>query len=163
MSEAKAPAKRAPLLALVFATGLGSGYAPVASGTFGTAACAALLFPVRSLLGPLVDVALSVVLTLVAIVSADAVSRAIAIKDPKIVVIDEFAGYVVTLAFLPKTWPWFLAAFFVFRALDVIKPPPCRRLEHLPGGVGIVLDDVMAGVYGCALLHLARLLISRHR
>ncbi|MFN7975756.1 MAG: phosphatidylglycerophosphatase A [Acidobacteriota bacterium] len=162
MTEAAGGAKgRAPLWALVVATGLGSGNAPVASGTFGTAACAILMFPFRGWLGPIADATIAVLLTVLAILSADVVCKAIRIKDPKIVVIDEFAGFAVTLAFLPKSWPWFLAAFFVFRALDVVKPPPCRRLEHLPGGVGIVLDDVMAGIYGCLLLHAIRFILPR--
>jgi phosphatidylglycerophosphatase A len=62
-------------------------------------------------------------------------------------VIDEVAGMLVTLAFIDVSVTAALAGFFIFRVLDVIKPPPARRLEDLHGGPGIVLDDVMAGIY----------------
>ena len=71
--------------------------------------------------------------------------------DPGPVVIDEFVGYLVSVAFLPHSIWIAVAGFFLFRALDIVKPPPARRLERLPGGWGIVLDDVAAGVY-CQLI-----------
>ena len=75
-------------------------------------------------------------------------------KDPGVVVIDEAIGYLVTVAFLPHGLWTAAAGFFLFRFLDIVKPPPCRWLEKLPGGWGIVLDDVMAGVYGQLVLRL---------
>lgn len=152
------PREPAPLWATIVATGLGSGYFPVASGTAGTAACALLVWLARApLSSPLVDVAACVAMTLAGVAAADRVSRAVGLKDPKIVVVDEFAGYLVTLALLPKTLPWLAAGFVVFRVLDVWKPPPCRRLEMVRGGWGITLDDVMAGIYGNILLQGLRL------
>ena len=68
--------------------------------------------------------------------------------DPGPVVIDEVIGMLVTLAFVPVNLTGAIVAFVLFRLLDVVKPWPARRLEHLPGGFGVVLDDVMAGVYG---------------
>lgn len=152
-----ATARRAPLPALIVASGLGSGFAPVAPGTFGTAACAILMWLARPWLSPLVDVGLVVAITLLSVAASGVVARAVSLKDPGLCVSDEFAGYAVSLAFLPKTWVWFTAAFFLFRAFDIWKPWPCRRLEHLPGGWGITLDDVMAGVYVNLLLQIARL------
>ena len=68
--------------------------------------------------------------------------------DPKRAVWDEFAGMWITCLFLPKTLPWLAAAFVVFRVLDILKPWPIRRLEALPGGLGIMADDLAAGVVG---------------
>ena len=74
--------------------------------------------------------------------------------DPKRAVWDEVAGMWLTCLFLPKTLPWLAAAFVLFRVLDVVKPWPIRWYERLPGGYGIMADDVAAGVIGAALLNL---------
>ena len=76
-------------------------------------------------------------------------------KDSGKIVIDEIAGFFVTMTLLPVGWMWIAAGFFVFRAFDVLKPWPIDRSQKLPGGVGVVIDDVLAGVYSCALLHAA--------
>ena len=74
-------------------------------------------------------------------------------KDPQVVVTDEVAGYFATVALVADPQPMHLAAaFFVFRFLDIVKPWPGRLLETLPGGWGVLLDDVLAGVYGALLL-----------
>ncbi len=73
--------------------------------------------------------------------------------DPKLAVWDEFVGMWATCLLLPKTLPWMAAAFVCFRVLDVLKPWPIRRLERLPGGLGIMSDDLLAGLYGAALLN----------
>ncbi len=77
-------------------------------------------------------------------------------KDPSPVVIDEVAGMIISLAFLPRTWGWMAAGFFLFRLFDVIKPWPAnwadRRLE---GGLGIMLDDLVAGIYTWSVLQMA--------
>ena len=74
--------------------------------------------------------------------------------DPKRAVWDEVAGVWLTCLFLPKTLPWLAAAFLLFRVLDVLKPWPIREYERLPGGYGIMADDVAAGVLGAAILNL---------
>ena len=75
--------------------------------------------------------------------------------DPKRAVWDEFAGMWITCLFLPKTLPWLAAAFVVFRVLDILKPWPIRRFERLPGGLGIMADDLAAGVAGAFGLNVA--------
>ena len=75
-------------------------------------------------------------------------------SDPKRAVWDEVAGMWLTCLFLPKTLPWLAAGFLLFRALDVLKPWPIRQYERLPGGYGIMADDVAAGVIGAAVLNL---------
>jgi phosphatidylglycerophosphatase A len=74
-------------------------------------------------------------------------------KDPGRVVIDEIAGQMVALLFIRPTALVLLAAFFLFRVMDVLKPWPARRLEDLPGGSGIMADDLMAGLYANLILH----------
>ena len=78
--------------------------------------------------------------------------------DPKRAVWDEVAGVWITCLFLPKTLPWLAAAFVLFRVLDVLKPWPIRRFERLPGGYGIMADDVAAGVLGALALNVVRLI-----
>ena len=73
-------------------------------------------------------------------------------KDPRRVVIDEGMGFLVTVAFLPHGFWTAVVGFLLFRLLDILKPLPIRRLERLPGGWGIVADDVMAGLYGNAII-----------
>lgn len=95
----------------------------------------------------------------VAVYTAGSMARAVGREggdheDPGVVVIDEAIGYLVTVAALPHGFWTAVAGFFLFRLLDIVKPPPCRWLEKLPGGWGIVLDDVAAGVYGQLILRL---------
>lgn len=89
----------------------------------------------------------------VAVYTADVMAKEWG-KDPGRVVVDEGVGFLVTVAFLPVGWWTAIAGFFVFRALDIIKPTPARQLEALPGGWGIVVDDVIAGAYGNIALRL---------
>jgi phosphatidylglycerophosphatase A len=77
-------------------------------------------------------------------------------KDPQIVVIDELVGQWITLAGATTlNWKSWLAAFLLFRAFDIWKPPPVRQLEKVSGGAGIVLDDAMAGIYAALVLYTA--------
>ncbi len=78
--------------------------------------------------------------------------------DPKRCVIDEFVGVWATCLFLPATWGWLLAAFLMFRALDILKPFGIRRLEKLPGAFGIMADDLAAGLLGAGILNAVRLI-----
>ncbi len=82
-------------------------------------------------------------------------------KDPGQVVVDEGVGFLFTVALLPTDIWTVIVAFFVFRVLDIIKPPPARQLEALPGGWGIVVDDVVAGIYGNLLIRLLFFLVER--
>jgi phosphatidylglycerophosphatase A len=84
--------------------------------------------------------------------AADRVARHLGREDPGLIVVDEVVGMLVTLAFLPVSVGGALAGFFVFRVLDVIKPFPAAQSESLPGGVGIMTDDVIAGVYAQLVL-----------
>ena len=96
----------------------------------------------------------AVVVTLIGIPAATIVARATGVKDPQFVVIDEVAGQLVTLIAVPLAWKSFLAGFILFRVFDMWKPFPIRRLERLPEGTGIVVDDLGAGIYALAIMHL---------
>jgi phosphatidylglycerophosphatase A len=78
-------------------------------------------------------------------------------KDPSVVVVDEVAGMLLSLYLIPLSWTGLIVGFFVFRLFDIVKPYPCRRVEKLHGGVGIMADDLIAGVYTNIVLRLASL------
>jgi phosphatidylglycerophosphatase A len=99
-------------------------------------------------------IGLSLLVTLIGIPAATQVARGVGVKDPQVVVIDEVAGQLVALIAVPLAWKSFLAAFILFRVFDIVKPPPVRQLEAIPEGAGIVLDDVAAGLYALAAVHL---------
>jgi phosphatidylglycerophosphatase A len=82
-------------------------------------------------------------------------------KDPQVVVIDEFVGQWIALLFLPRILWIFISGFVIFRILDIIKPFPAADLEEIEGGRGILLDDVIAGIYTNFALHLILLFISK--
>jgi phosphatidylglycerophosphatase A len=124
------------------------GHAPVAPGTFGSAIGLAVFYVVRHQRSTTVEVAVIVALAAIGLWSATEAEHHFGGIDPGPVVIDEVIGMLITLAFIPVNIAGALVAFFIFRFLDVVKPWPARRLEQLPGGFGVVLDDMMAGVYG---------------
>ncbi len=149
-------------LARLLATWFYCGYAPKAPGTAGSLAALALAWLLARYagMGPLGIALLGVVLTGPAIWAAGVTARQTGLKDPQIVVVDEVVGQWITFAGITHltthiTWMSWPAAFVLFRAFDILKPPPVRQLERLPGGVGIVLDDVMAGVYAALVLFAA--------
>jgi len=137
--------------AKLVATGLGSGYSPIAPGTAGSIVGLLLFLPLAGLAWP-VQLAATAVLTLVGVFAAGRVARVVERKDPGLVVVDEVAGQWITLLALPVTPVTALAGFLLFRVMDIVKPWPARDLERLPGGLGIMADDVAAGIYAQLLL-----------
>jgi phosphatidylglycerophosphatase A len=99
-------------------------------------------------------VALALLVTLIGIPAATQVARGSGVTDPQFVVIDEVAGQLIALIAVPLGWKTFLLSFILFRAFDIVKPPPVRQLERLPEGTGIVLDDVAAGIYALVMMQL---------
>ena len=95
---------------------------------------------------------LAVVVTLVGIRASTVVARESAAKDPSFVVIDEVAGQLIALILVPVEWKYLLASLILFRGFDIFKPPPLRRLEQLPEGTGIMVDDVGAGIYAWLII-----------
>lgn len=139
------------------ALGFGSGLSPRAPGTAGSALAVVLwlAFVAFAPSWPMRLAAVAVA-TALCVWAADWAARKLARKDPGCIVSDELAGQWLALLATPPAWPWWLAAFILFRIFDIAKPWPMRRLERLPGGVGVVADDLMAGFYAAALLLVAR-------
>jgi phosphatidylglycerophosphatase A len=133
-------------MAFVLATGFGSGYSPFAPGTAGSAV--GLLFvwgmSYLSLPGQLAAV---LIVTVLSMIAADIVARSTGLKDPGLIVADEIAGMMVTMIAIPLSATSLVLGFILFRMMDVVKPPPARQFENFKGGIGIVADDLMAGVY----------------
>ncbi|HLV02150.1 MAG TPA: phosphatidylglycerophosphatase A [Acidobacteriota bacterium] len=146
----------------LLATGLGVGYLPFAPGTWGALEAVALTALVQ-LLPPATALSLHIVLVvfflLAGFISAGRVARADRISDPTYVVIDEVIGQMLCFLFVPVTALSLLIGFGFFRILDITKPFPARHGEFLPGAWGIIVDDVIAGIYaGIVTLFLTRLI-----
>ena len=133
----------------------------MASGTVGS-----LVTLIALWLIPFTTLALLVTLaivTLVGIWAGSRVERAIDAKDPGIIVIDEVAGMLVSVLFLPRTIPVLVTAFLLFRLFDIWKPFPARQLQEMHGGAGVMLDDLIAGAYALALIVTSRALVGLPR
>jgi phosphatidylglycerophosphatase A len=145
-------------IALAVATGGGAGYAPVAPGTAGSAVTALLLWLVPFSRGSLVAFLVAVVV--VGTWAAHRAERVLGGKDPGAIVIDEVAGMTVSVVALPLTAPVLVAGFVLFRLFDIAKPPPAHASQRLRGGVGVMSDDLIAGVYALAVLGALRALFG---
>ena len=150
---------RSPVRWVAF--GLGVGLLPMAPGTFGTLLAVPLVLLLLAFLDPLVYAIVCVALVGMAIMVADRVEHQLGQEDPGVIVIDEVAGFVVAMAFLPaKLWV-VVIAFAIFRLLDILKPPPIDWIERrFKGGIAIVADDVVAGLLTNAVVHLLLLLVG---
>jgi phosphatidylglycerophosphatase A len=139
----------------VLAVWFGCGKVPLMPGTAGSIGAIPLYLALRP--AGLAAVAIAaVVVTAVGIWASGIVARIRKQKDPQVVCIDEVAGMLVTLLAAPVGWKGTLAGFVAFRVCDQLKPWPARAAERLPGGWGIVLDDVTAGVWAAAIVGVAR-------
>ena len=146
-------------MAWIIGAGFGSGLFPVAPATAGSLLALALYW-----WSPLTGYSPALVVLvfagfLVGIWATGKMSTAVN-PDPKQAVWDEFIGMWATCVLLPKTLPWLAAAFIFFRILDIWKPWPIRRLERLHGGLGIMADDLLAGVFGAVILNVIRLSLA---
>jgi len=143
-------------LALAFASAGYAGFFPFAPGTVGSAVGVGLWWGLRAAGSSLaVELAVVAVLLVVGALAATRTERVLGTTDPGPVVIDEVMGMGVTLLGAPLTWPTAILGFLLFRAFDIVKPPPARQLEQAHGGWGIMLDDLAAGVYAWAALQAA--------
>ena len=133
-------------IALILATWFGVGLAPVVSGTFGTLAAVPLAL-LLGYFGVWYGVFALAVVIVVAIWASDRTRELLGRTDPSEVVIDEVAGFLVTMLLLPISLVNVGLGFILFRFFDILKPWPVRQSERLKGGFGIVVDDLLAGVY----------------
>jgi phosphatidylglycerophosphatase A len=145
-------------LARVIATWFWCGYAPKAPGTAGSLAAVAIAWLLHTYAGvtAIAFASFALLLAIPGIWAAGVVARESGKEDPQIVVVDEVVGQWIALAGATAlNWKSWLLALVLFRLFDIWKPPPVRQLERLPGGLGIVADDAMAGVYGALVLFAA--------
>jgi phosphatidylglycerophosphatase A len=157
-SALRRPSRAAARAALVLATAFGAGYAPVAPGTAGSAVALVILWLVP--FSPAGLVAFFVVVTLAGTWAAHVAEAALGEKDPGAIVIDEVAGMTLAVLALPRTVPVLLTAFVLFRVFDVVKPFPAGRAQALPGGLGVMVDDLIAGLYALVVVAALRALVG---
>jgi phosphatidylglycerophosphatase A len=139
---------------LLLGTGFGVGYSPVAPGTLGTLIAIPVYYFLSNIPSPLYEITLVGFLFLSVWVSGNA-EIFFGKKDDQRIVIDEIIGFLITMVWVPKTIRFLIIGFFLFRFFDILKPFPIRRLEKgFKGGFGVVLDDVVAGVYANIVLRL---------
>ncbi|MFL6275616.1 MAG: phosphatidylglycerophosphatase A [Blastocatellia bacterium] len=149
------------------ATGFGAGHLPVAPGTFGAAEGVVLFFIVTAIVNQrllltlpgalLVFAIINIALYAVGVWASDQAIVVTGLKDPRLAVIDEVSGQLIAMTplIVYPSLAGVLVSFLLFRAFDIFKPYPIRKLERLPGGFGIMSDDALAGVYAAVLTWLA--------
>lgn len=147
------------------ATFFGIGHLKPGPGTWASAVTVVLWWAAAHVLQPAwqmpVAIIASVAITLLGIPPSTVVARESGREDPGFVVIDEVAGQMIALIGVPLHWKYLVAGFILFRSFDIVKPFPLRRLENLPEGTGIMMDDVGAGLYALVLLQLWLHFIAR--
>lgn len=143
----------------ILAFGFGAGLAPVAPGTFGTL----VAVPLELLLRPLPLAARLVIIAAIVIAGVyicGASAKRLGEHDHPGIVFDEIAGYLVAMLAAPAGWLWIVAGFALFRLFDIWKPWPIRELDHsIHGGAGIMLDDIVAGLFAAAVLFALRYIL----
>ena len=156
--EADPEVRRAALRTLpgFFAFGFGSGLSRFAPGTMGTLAAIPFAILLKNLPAAWFWILLCF-LFLVGVYLCDVSSRRLGQHDPGGIVWDEMVAYWLTVAFIPFSWPWWALAFVLFRTFDIIKPWPIRWVENrFGGGLGIMLDDIVAALYAMLVLYLVQ-------
>jgi phosphatidylglycerophosphatase A len=139
---------------LLLATGFGVGYSPVAPGTLGTLVAILIYYFLSNIPSPIHEITL-VGFFFVSVWVSENGERLFRKKDDQRIVIDEIIGFLITMLWVPKTVRFVVTGFFLFRFFDILKPFPIRRFEKVfKGGFGVVLDDVVAGVYANIVLRL---------
>ncbi|MCU0642924.1 MAG: phosphatidylglycerophosphatase A [bacterium] len=150
------------LLAKIISTIFGVGYFPLMPGTMGSLAALIVYWispEITAIQLALIILGISVLGVYTATITEHEMKNKLGQEkgiDPGIIVIDEVVGMLIALLFVPKTTFFLIAAFILFRIFDISKPYPVRNMERFPGGWGIVLDDVIAGIYANIAIQLAR-------
>jgi len=140
--------------AALLATWFGAGLLPWAPGSWGSLAALPFAWAIASLLGPAALVAAAAIVFVIGWWAAAQVGRASGIADEGSIVIDEVAGQWLTLAVVPPSAATYLLGFLLFRLFDITKPWPARTAERIiPGGLGVMADDIVAGIYAAVLLY----------
>jgi phosphatidylglycerophosphatase A len=143
---------RNPLHFIAF--GFGSGTIPVAPGTFGTLVGIPFYLMMQNL-SPLLYFIIMLLIIGASIWICAKATRDIGIEDHQGMCLDEIVGFIVTMFYAPHGWQWICIGFLLFRLFDIWKPWPIRFIDaRLSGGLGIILDDVLAGIYSCVILQM---------
>ena len=142
-----------------FATSAFTGYAPYAPGTFGTfvGVIVYLLF-VKNIESQLIFLAFSIVYFIAGVLISDRAEKLYGYKDAQKIVCDETSGYLFSMFLIPATTRNIIFAFLIFRIFDVVKPYPIRKLQNIRGGLGIMIDDLIAALYTNIVLHLIKMI-----
>ena len=140
-------------------SGFYTGYIPFASGTFGSAA-GLIIYYIPGFENPLIHTAAIVLFSIYGIYVGNKFEKIYG-KDPAECTIDEVVGMWISLLLLPKKLYISIFVFVIWRAFDIIKPPPARQAEKLNGGLGIMMDDIIAGFYSAILVHIILFIITR--
>lgn len=152
--------KVANTVILFMAQGAYVGRVPLAPGTAGTVVGVFLYLGMKGLV-PVHYLAISVLIFFIGTWAADRAEVILGRTDSPSIVIDEVVGYLVAMLVVPTGWIYIVSGFLLFRAFDILKPWPLKHLDKLHGGLGIMLDDIGAGVYANLVLQLASFLLSR--
>jgi len=143
----------------LIATGCFTGYIPVAPGTAGSLFAVVLYWIIPESSSPFFLIVVFS-LFLLGVWSASQIEQQTQVKDNQIIVIDEIVGMFITVLFFGKDIKWLAIAFIIFRLFDIIKPFPSKKVERLPTGWGVMLDDIVAGLYAAATLRILVYLTS---
>ncbi len=144
---------------VLLASGFGGGYIPIAPGTAGTLVAIPIFLGLSRIPSPLFELTIFTFFFVASWISGEAQGLWGRRDDPRIV-IDEILGYLITMLWAPKTTLFVVLGFFLFRFFDIAKPPPVRLVERARGGFGVVLDDVVAGIYSNICLQIISNLIA---
>ena len=144
---------------LLLATGLGAGFSPFAPGTAGTLVAIPIELLLSHIRSPVYELTILTFFFFSSWIAEKAQNHWQKIDDRRIV-IDEIMGYFLTMLWIPKTLFFISVGFLLFRFFDIVKPFPCRQLERVRGGLGVVLDDLAAGIYANVVLQLLRILVE---
>jgi phosphatidylglycerophosphatase A len=144
---------------LFIATGFGVGYSPIVPGTFGTIVAIPIFLFLSQIPFPLYELT-TVAFFFFSTWISDQAQTYWGKRDHPRIVIDEIMGFLITMLWVPKRALFIILGFLLFRFFDIVKPPPIRLAERVKGGYGVVLDDVIAGVYANIILQIVRLFIK---
>lgn len=138
----------------ILSFGFGAGLSPVAPGTMGTLVAIPIYFVLASF-STIIYLSFIIIMFIVGCWASKQTADALGVHDHPGIVVDEIVGYLVTMLFVPITWYWVLLGFLLFRTFDIWKPWPISMADqHLKGGLGIMLDDLLAALYGLLSLHI---------
>lgn len=130
----------------------GAGFSPIAPGTAGSLVAVVLVYLLQP--SPVVLVTGIILFTVLGIWSSYHLEKMTGKEDPGLIVVDELVGQWINLLWIPFHWKYFLVGFLLFRFFDIVKPWPVHQSQRFHNGVGVMLDDILAGIYGLIVLHI---------